>query len=88
MLESRSVYNKLYNTGFVLAEYFGFLRRDPDDAPDQNMDGYIFWLSKMDDFSRTGEDVRDAGIAFERIKRAELVRAFILSIEYRQRFGR
>ena len=68
-------------------EYFGFLRRDPDDPPDTNLDGYNFWLQKMDSFTLPGEDARDAGTAFERVKRGEMVRAFIESIEYRTRFG-
>jgi hypothetical protein len=36
---------------------------------------------------RTGEDMRDDAQAFERVKRAEMVKAFIESIEYRARFG-
>jgi hypothetical protein len=53
---------------FVLMQYFGYLRRDPDSA------GYQFWLNKLNQF---GGDFR----------RAEMVRAFILSSEYRSRFG-
>ena len=61
---------------FVLMQYFGYLRRNPDDAPERNRDfaGYNFWLSKLEEF---GGDYR----------RAEMVKAFITSIEYRQRFG-
>ena len=57
-----------FDRAFVLMEYFGYLRRDPDDG------GYRFWLAKLDSF---GGDFR----------RAEMVRAFISSAEYRQRFG-
>jgi hypothetical protein len=60
---------------FVLMEYFGYLRRNPDDAPDSDRSGYDFWLTKLDSFS--GDYIR-----------AEMVKAFINSIEYRQRFGR
>jgi Tol biopolymer transport system component len=56
------------NSAFVLMEYFGYLRRDPDE------DGYNFWLGKLDSFN--GDYVR-----------AEMVKAFINSAEYRQRFG-
>jgi hypothetical protein len=28
-------------------QYFGYLRRNPDDAPDSDMSGYNFWLSKL-----------------------------------------
>ncbi|MET0646302.1 MAG: PQQ-dependent sugar dehydrogenase [Pyrinomonadaceae bacterium] len=62
-----------FNRAFVLMQYFGYLRRDPDAAPDTSFDGYNFWLTKLNDF---GGDYR----------RAELVKAFISSIEYRQRF--
>ena len=59
---------------FVLMQYFGYLRRDPDAAPDTDFSGYNFWLAKLNSF---GGDYR----------RAEMVKAFISSIEYRRRFG-
>ncbi len=62
------------NKAFVLMQYFGYLRRNPDDPPDRNYNGYFFWLGKLNEF---GGDYRAA----------EMVRAFIESIEYRQRFG-
>jgi glucose/arabinose dehydrogenase len=63
------------NRAFVLMQYFGYLRRNPDDAPETNRDfaGYNFWLAKLEQF---GGDYR----------RAEMVRAFISSDEYRNRF--
>ncbi|HEX6625859.1 MAG TPA: DUF4394 domain-containing protein, partial [Pyrinomonadaceae bacterium] len=79
--ETRSVYNAVFNRAFVLMEYFGYLRRDPDPA------GFAFWLAKLDSVSLPGEDVRDPGVALARIKRAQMVEAFIDSIEYRGRFG-
>jgi hypothetical protein len=33
-----------FNPAFVLTQYFGYLRRDPDDA------GFQFWLSKLNQF--------------------------------------
>jgi hypothetical protein len=63
------------------------LRRNPDDLPDQNFAGYDFWLQKMNQFSLPGEDMRDAAQALGRVRRAEMVKAFIESSEYRQRFG-
>jgi hypothetical protein len=63
-----------FNPAFVLMQYFGYLRRNPDNSPDTNFDGFNFWLSKLDSF---GGDWRAA----------ELVRAFLLSTEYRSRFG-
>jgi hypothetical protein len=85
--ESGSVYNRLYNPAFVLMQYYGYLRRNPDAAPDRDLSGYNFWLAKMNNFSAPGEDVRDETVARARVKRAEMVRAFIVSGEYRGRFG-
>ena len=56
------------NRAFVLMEYFGYMRRDPDAG------GYSFWLNKLNAFN--GSFVN-----------AEMVKAFITSSEYRQRFG-
>lgn len=85
--DTASLYNQLYNSGFVLIEYFGFLRRDPNASPDTDLSGFNFWLSKMDNFSLPGEDVRQPSIAISRIRRSEMIRAFLLSSEYRSRFG-
>ena len=63
-----------FNRGFVLMQYFGYLRRNPNDAPDADFAGYNFWLNKLNDFN--GNFVN-----------AEMVKAFILSGEYRGRFG-
>ncbi|HKG12182.1 MAG TPA: DUF4214 domain-containing protein [Pyrinomonadaceae bacterium] len=65
------------NRAFVLAQYFGYLRRNPDDAPQVglNFDGFNFWLGKLND--NGGDFVR-----------AEMVKAFIASDEYRHRFGK
>ena len=71
----------------MLAQYYGYLRRNPDDAPDNNFSGYDFWLNKLEQFSLPGEDVRDEVVAFSRVQRAEMVRSFLISIEYRERFG-
>jgi hypothetical protein len=84
--ESGSVYNKLYNPAFVLMQYFAYLRRNPDAAPDNSFDGYNFWLAKLDQFTAPGEDARDERVALDRVRRAEMIRAFILSAEYRGRF--
>jgi hypothetical protein len=65
-----------FNRAFVLMEYFGYMRRNPDAAPEQNLnfDGYNFWLNKLNQFN--GDFIK-----------AEMIRAFINSSEYRQRFG-
>ncbi|MFL6334691.1 MAG: hypothetical protein ACJ754_15370 [Pyrinomonadaceae bacterium] len=41
----------------------------------------------MNQFSLPGEDMRDAAQALGRVRRAEMVKAFIESVEYRRRFG-
>ena len=87
VVESDSVYRALYNPGFVLSQYFGYLRRNPDEGPDFDLSGYNFWLDKLDSFSLPGEDVRDERVALARIRRAEMVKAFVTSVEYRRRFG-
>jgi hypothetical protein len=87
--DSGSVYNRQFNAGFVLSQYIGYLRRNPNDAPEPALDytGFDYWLAKMNSFSVAGEDVRTASVALARVKRAEMVRAFIRSTEYRGRFG-
>jgi hypothetical protein len=62
------------NPAFVLMQYFGYLQRNPSETPDTNLDGYNFWLHKLDEF---GGDFR----------RAEMVKSFLVSREYRARFG-
>jgi CSLREA domain-containing protein len=86
VVESESVYNKLYNPAFVLMQYFGYLRRNPDNLPDNNFDGYNFWLDKLNSFSRPGENVADERVALSRVRRAEMIKVFIISGEYRGRF--
>jgi hypothetical protein len=56
-------------------EYFGYLRRNPNDAPDADFVGYDFWVSKLN--QSNGNFVN-----------AEVVKAFIVSGEYRRRSGR
>jgi Tol biopolymer transport system component len=67
--------NKEFNSAFVLMQYFGYLQRNPDDAPDRDMRGFNFWLSKLNQFG--GDYVK-----------ADMVKAFITSSEYRVRFCR
>ena len=63
-----------FNKAFVLMQYFGYLRRNPNATPDTNFDGYNFWLGKLNQFNGNFID-------------AEMVKAFITSDEYIQRFG-
>jgi CSLREA domain-containing protein len=87
--DSGSVYNRQYNPAAVLMQYFGYLRRNPPDPPEATLDfaGYDFWLTKLNNHSLPGEDVRNEETARNRLLRAEMVRSFIISGEYRGRFG-
>jgi len=63
-----------FNRSFVQMQYFGYLKRDPNDAPDNDFAGFEFWLTKLNQFNGNFQD-------------AEMVEAFISSDEYRRRFG-
>jgi len=73
--EDPDMQQKEFNRAFVLMQYFAFLRRDPDSGPDTDFSGYNFWLDKLNE---SGGDYH----------RAEMVRAFIQSVEYRKRLER
>lgn len=87
VIDSVTVFNAQYNPAFVLMQYFGYLRRNPDDPPDNNFVGYDFWLTKMNLFSIPGENLQDDSVALARVKRADMVRSFLVSTEYLTRFG-
>jgi len=74
--ENGTLARQEFNKAFVLMQYFGYLQRNPNDPPELTLDfqGYNFWLNKLDSFN--GD-----------YNRAEMVKAFIVSGEYRHRFG-
>ena len=61
------------NKAFVLMQYLGYLRRDPNTGPDTDYTGYDFWLQKLNNH---GGDFHAA----------QMVRSFIVSGEYLNRF--
>ncbi len=73
IIDSPAFDQKEKNPAFVLMQYFGYLRRDPDAAPDNDLTGFEFWLNKLNQF---GGDFHAA----------EMVKAFIVSGEYNARF--
>ena len=75
--EDADLKNRETMRAFVLMQYFGYLRRNPNDPPEVGLNyaGYKFWLDKLNSFNG---DFRGA----------EMVKAFITSGEYRGRFGR
>ena len=72
--ENQTLGQQEFNRAFVLMEYFGYLQRNANDPPDGDFAGYNYWLGKLNSF---GGDYRGA----------EMVKAFISSTEYRERFG-
>jgi hypothetical protein len=73
--EDVDLFNSEFNRAFVLMQYFGYLRRNPNDAPELSLDyaGFEFWLNKLN--GANGDFIA-----------AEMVKAFLSSIEYRDRF--
>jgi CSLREA domain-containing protein len=63
-----------FNRAFVLMQYFGYLRRNPNAEASADYTGFDFWLTKLNQFGGNFQN-------------AEMVKAFISSIEYRNRFG-
>ncbi|HEX8353449.1 MAG TPA: hypothetical protein VF611_11145 [Pyrinomonadaceae bacterium] len=54
----------------LLLHYFGFLRRDPDDPPDNGLEGFNFWLAQLErspDLDRIALAFRDS-FEYKRIK--------------------
>jgi len=72
--EHTNLANSEKNRALVLMQYFGYLRRNPNDPQDTDYTGYEFWLSKLNQFN--GDYVA-----------AEMVKAFLASSEYNQRFA-
>ncbi|MDX6443283.1 MAG: hypothetical protein QOH71_357 [Blastocatellia bacterium] len=64
-----------FNQAFVLMQYFGYLRRDANAGQDTDFSGYNFWLDKLNTFHGNFGD-------------AQMVKAFLVSGEYRGRFPR
>jgi hypothetical protein len=58
-----------YDAAWIVMHYFGYLRRNPDDPPDNDMNGYGYWLAYL----RRTHDY------------SGLSRAFLESTEYQSR---
>jgi hypothetical protein len=72
--EDADLSQREFSPAFVLMQYFGYLRRNPDDPPDADFRGWQFWLSKLNEFNGDW-------------RQAQMVAAFSSSLEYRRRFG-
>jgi hypothetical protein len=73
--ENSTLTRAQFNQAFVLMEYFGYLRRDPNSGQDTDFTGYNFWLDKLNQFHGNFDN-------------AEMVKAFLSASEYRSRFPR
>jgi len=71
--EDSDLANSEKNKAFVLMQYIGYLRRDPNSGQDTDYTGYDFWLGKLNQF---GGDFHAA----------QMVRSFLVSGEYGGRF--
>jgi hypothetical protein len=75
LAENATFTRKQFNRAFVLMQYFGYLWRDPNSGRDTDFRGYDFWLEKLNAFNGNFDN-------------AEMVKAFLSSTEYRDRFPR
>ena len=73
--ENSALAQREFNASFVLMQYFGYLRRDANSGPDADFSGYNFWLDKLNAFDGN-------------FRNADMVKAFLVSGEYRGRFPR
>ncbi len=71
--ENSTLTQQEFNRAFVLMQYFGYLRRNPNDSPDADFTGFNFWLNKLNQ-------------ANGNYLAAEMVKSFLVSGEYRARF--
>ena len=71
--EDQDLSTSEFNRAFVLMQYFGYLRRDPNTGNDTDYTGYDFWLTKLNQFNGN-------------FTNADMVKSFIVSGEYRGRF--
>jgi hypothetical protein len=71
--EDADLTNSEKNKAFVLMQFLGYLRRDPNSGQDTDYTGYEFWLQKLNNH---GGDFHAA----------QMVRSFIVSGEYLNRF--
>ncbi|HEX7313227.1 MAG TPA: zinc-dependent metalloprotease family protein [Pyrinomonadaceae bacterium] len=72
--ENQQLRDNEFRRAFVLMQYYGYLRRDPDTGPNTDFTGWAFWLGKLNEFN--GNFVQ-----------AEMVKAFLTADEYVDRFG-
>ncbi len=72
-IEQQVVWDKYFFRAFVAMQYFGYLRRDPEDA------GYNDWVRVL--------TLGDAPTGIQPGDYRHLIFGFVYSVEYRERFG-
>ena len=72
--ESLEVYNKYYNQAFVVMQYFGYLRREPDIL-------FQTWITSLDALCGVGQPCANPA------DYRGMINGFMNSNEYRARFG-
>jgi hypothetical protein len=60
IVDDSDFYAREYSNAWVLAHFFGYLRRNPDDAPDFDLKGFNFWRDRLDSW----KDYRTISLAF------------------------
>jgi hypothetical protein len=71
------------NHDFIMLSYNIYLQRQPNDPPDYNFDGFNFWLDSLNNCTGPEDNGnRDTYQCYN-----DIVRAFLVSTEYRARFG-
>lgn len=60
IVEDKNFYKREYRNAYVLMHFFGYLRRNPDDAPDFDLKGFNFWRDRLNSWG----DYRTISMAF------------------------
>jgi hypothetical protein len=60
VISDDAFYASEYNNAYVLVHFFGYLRRNPDDAPDFDLKGFNFWRDRLNAWG----DYRTISMAF------------------------
>lgn len=60
IVEDKDFSKREYRNAYVLTHFFGYLRRNPDDAPDFDLKGFNFWRDRLNSWG----DYRTISMAF------------------------
>jgi hypothetical protein len=59
------------NRSLVLLHYFGYLQRNPEDAPDRNLEGFNFWLKEVETSGEVDRLTRAFMASFEHVEKTK-----------------